>query len=160
MQWADDMVSRAVLAADAARGDEALRQWLLHLHSVQRLFLDVWRRQPPHLPDASAFADAAQIVAWAQPYYAEASAFLDSVAPDSLAAPLALPWAAQLAEQLGMTPATPTLGETMFQVTSHSTYHRGQINARLRAVGGTPPLVDYIAWIWFGRPAAGSPLGT
>ena len=39
------------------------------------------------------------------------------------------------------------------QVASHSTYHRGQVNARLREVGGTPPLVDYIAWIWFGRPA-------
>ncbi len=26
-------------------------------------------------------------------------------------------------------------------------------DARLRDVGGEPPLVDYIAWIWFGRPA-------
>jgi uncharacterized damage-inducible protein DinB len=42
----------------------------------------------------------------------------------------------------------------MFQVTSHSTHHRGQVNARLRALGGEPPLVDYIAWVWFGKPAA------
>jgi uncharacterized damage-inducible protein DinB len=41
----------------------------------------------------------------------------------------------------------------MIQVATHSTYHRGQVNARLREVGGEPPLVDYIAWIWFGRPA-------
>jgi len=39
-------------------------------------------------------------------------------------------------------------------VALHSLYHRGQVNARLREVGGTPPLVDYIAWLWFGRPAA------
>ena len=25
---------------------------------------------------------------------------------------------------------------------------------RLREVGGTPPLVDYIAWVWFSRPDA------
>jgi uncharacterized damage-inducible protein DinB len=47
-----------------------------------------------------------------------------------------------------------TVGETAFQVVSHSTHHRAQANTRLRAVGGDPPLVDYIAWIWFGRPAA------
>ena len=36
---------------------------------------------------------------------------------------------------------------------SHSTYHRGQVNARLREIGAEPPLVDYIAWLWFDRPA-------
>jgi uncharacterized damage-inducible protein DinB len=36
----------------------------------------------------------------------------------------------------------------------HSTYHRGQVNARLRELGIEPPLTDYIAWIWFGRPEA------
>jgi uncharacterized damage-inducible protein DinB len=40
------------------------------------------------------------------------------------------------------------------QVISHSGYHRGQVNARLRAVDGKPTLVDYIAWIWFDRPTA------
>jgi len=48
--------------------------------------------------------------------------------------------------------STPTLAETIFQVTSHSTYRRGQVNERFREVGGEPPLVDDIAWIWFGRP--------
>lgn len=42
------------------------------------------------------------------------------------------------------------LKEKLHQV---STYHRGQANSRLRELGGKPPLVDYIAWIWFGRPA-------
>lgn len=46
------------------------------------------------------------------------------------------------------------LGETMIQVAMHSQYHRGQINTRLRELGAEPPLVDYIAWIWFGRPDA------
>jgi len=42
----------------------------------------------------------------------------------------------------------------MLQVPLHSQYHRGQINARLRAVGGEPPRVDYIVWVWLGRPGA------
>ncbi len=41
-----------------------------------------------------------------------------------------------------------------FQVANHSTYHRGQVNRSLRQLGGEPPLVDYIAWVWFGKPKA------
>jgi len=46
------------------------------------------------------------------------------------------------------------LAKTAFQVTGHSTCHRGQVNTRLRELGAYPPLVDYIAWLWLGRPAA------
>jgi uncharacterized damage-inducible protein DinB len=42
--------------------------------------------------------------------------------------------------------------EPIFQVTSHSTYHRGQVNARVREGGRRMPLVDFIAWVWFGKP--------
>ena len=63
-----------------------------------------------------------------------------------------MPWAKQIEAQLGRPPAISTLADTCFQVASHSTYHRGQVNARLRELGAEPPLVDYIAWIWFGRP--------
>ena len=36
----------------------------------------------------------------------------------------------------------------------HSTYHRGQVNVRLRELGGEPQLVDFIAWVWEGKPRA------
>ena len=65
-----------------------------------------------------------------------------------------LPWAAGLTKRFGREPAPATLAETAFQVASHSTYHRGQVNTRLRELGAEPPLVDYIAWLWLGRPAA------
>ena len=57
-------------------------------------------------------------------------------------------------QRLGRKPSGTTVGETGLQVALHSTYHRGQVTARLREVGGEPPLVDYIAWVWLGRPAA------
>lgn len=62
------------------------------------------------------------------------------------------PWADQLVARFGA--AQPaTLSESVLQVALHSTYHRGQINARLRELGGDPPLVDFIVWIWRGRPS-------
>ena len=45
------------------------------------------------------------------------------------------------------------------QVALHSTYHRGQINARIRELGGEPPLTDFIAWVWAGKPQPSWPLG-
>ena len=77
---------------------------------------------------------------------------LDRLEESALKSEVSMPWVKSFETQLGRTFSTPTLGETIVQVASHSTYHRGQVNARLREVGGEPPLVDYIAWIWFGRP--------
>lgn len=153
MHWADEEVWRAVLSAPAARTDETLRRLLVHLHVVQRAFLDVWHRRAPAFPDVAGFPDASDVQAWAAPYYADAYAFLEALDEQALRQPVVMPWAEQLAKQLGIAPVSPSLAETIFQVTSHSTYHRGQVNVRLRAVGGEPPLVDYIAWVWFGRPA-------
>lgn len=64
-----------------------------------------------------------------------------------------MPWVAEYEAFLGRRFETPTLGETALQVPSHTTYHRGQVNVRLRELGAEPPLVDFIAWIWFGKPA-------
>jgi len=57
-------------------------------------------------------------------------------------------------KQYGHRPEDTTMRETMHQVVLHSTYHRGQVAAYLRTLGGEPPLTDYIAWLWAGRPAA------
>jgi uncharacterized damage-inducible protein DinB len=153
MEWADGEVWSAVLACEAARDDVVLRGLLLHLHVVQRAFVAVWKKEPVAFPDPAHFPSIADLHAWTTSYYAGANAFLEGVEEAALDRQVVMPWAEQLAARLGRMPEAPTLCETMLQVTSHSTYHRGQINARLRSVGGEPPLVDYIAWIWFGRPA-------
>jgi len=50
-----------------------------------------------------------------------------------------------------------TLVETMLQIPSHSTHHRGQIATRLREIGGEPPITDFIMWAFTGKPAASWP---
>ncbi len=157
MEWADGEVWRAVLVCGPAGDDATLRGLLFHLHVVQRAFLAVWKTREVIFPDPSEFQRIGDLHAWTATYYAEARAFLDAVDGDALTRKVVMPWANELAKQMGRMPDPPTLAETMFQITSHSTYHRGQINTRLRALGGEPPLVDYIAWIWFGRPVAAPP---
>ncbi|MGH9313800.1 MAG: DinB family protein [Vicinamibacterales bacterium] len=154
MEWADASVWRAVLAAPAAEGDKKLREWLVHIHVVQRAFLHVWTSQSvmAAFKEPSDFASLSAMLEWARPYYAEARRFLDPLDAAALARPVTMPWVDEYQKQLGRTFSTPTLSETMFQVVSHSTYHRGQVNARLRELDGEPPLVDFIAWVWFGKP--------
>jgi len=53
---------------------------------------------------------------------------------------------------LGQETEPASLAETLFQVPAHSTYHRGQVNALIRNAGGEPPLVDFIVWVWLGKP--------
>jgi uncharacterized damage-inducible protein DinB len=153
MEWADATVWRSVLAHEGAHTDPRLRDLLTHLHLVQRLFLMVWRNEP--LLPIRSFGDFAEIVDLrerAASYYPEAHEFFATLDAAAMTRGVVMPFVAEQERRQGTTFAVPTLAETIFQVTSHSTYHRGQVNARLREVGAEPPLVDYIAWVWFGRP--------
>jgi uncharacterized damage-inducible protein DinB len=153
MEWADATVWTSVLASESGRADTKLRERLYHLHIVQRAFLRVWRGEPRETPYPT-FEDAQSLMNWARTYYGEAFAHLETMTDEKVSEQMPVPWAAMVEQRLGRAPETTTIGETALQVALHSMYHRGQINARLREVKGEPPLVDYIAWVWLGRPAA------
>ncbi len=156
MEWADATVWKAVLASESGRTDAKLREYFYHLHMVQRAFLRMWRNELSETPYPT-FDDAQPLMLWGRSYYSEAFDHLSAFSDEKLSEPMPLPWASMVEKHLGHAPETTTIGETALQVAMHSLYHRGQINARLKNVGGEPPLVDYIAWIWLGRPAADWP---
>ena len=153
MEWADATVWQAVLGSPAACDDERIKSYLHHIHMVQHAFNNAWHGQAP-TPNAGNDLAIRQLPAWAREFHQAASAHLQTVSEDDLDTPLVLPWAKYLTRHTGRDPEVTTKGETMMQVAAHSTYHRGQVNARLRELGGEPPLVDFIAWLWFGRPDA------
>jgi uncharacterized damage-inducible protein DinB len=153
MEWADASVWRAVLAHPPAVQDERLRNLLLHLHGVQRAFLAMWTGKA--LESVMSNPEAVDLVAEepaVRAYYLELHPAVAAFEDEILQRPIVTPGLSRYEEQMNRRFDAPTLAETMLQVASHSTYHRGQVNARLRELGGEPPLVDYIAWIWFGRP--------
>ena len=151
MAWADAEVWRAVLASPPAAADPGLDDRLRHIHMVQRAFLGAWKGAFVD-PRGVAFEDLLALARWGREYHAEAAVYLDGLDAAALDEPFALPWARMMSELLKRELETPTLGETLLQVASHSTYHRGQVNADLRRLGGEPPLVDFIAWVWLGKP--------
>lgn len=153
LEWAEARVWTAALGSDAAVADSEVRDRFQHIHVVQRAFLDVWTGRPVGQYMDLQFPSLRELYAWARPYYAEAAAFLGSVSAERLSTPTPVPWAKYFAQERGGAAGATTLEETLFQVTAHSAYHRAQVNTRLRALGVTPPLVDYIAWLWLERPA-------
>ena len=152
MEWADRRVWASAESAPLTGGDAKIHRFLFHLHLVQRAFLEVWEGRRLELPKPAQFPDLAALRAWSGTYYDEVGPYLERLDPERLDQPLRMPWVAEFERQMGQAFLNPTLGETLFQVTSHSTYHRGQVNARLRELGGEPPLVDFIAWVWLGKP--------
>jgi uncharacterized damage-inducible protein DinB len=157
MEWADSKVWAAVLASENGQTDTKLREYFYHLHMVQRAFLRTWLGEPRDTPYPT-FDDAQSLMDWGRSYYSQAFAHLEILTDEKLSEPMPLPWAGMVEQRLGRKPETTTVGDTALQVAMHSQYHRGQINARLREVGGEPPLVDYIAWVWFGRPEVDWPV--
>lgn len=154
MEWADATVWRAVLALDGIAADDRLRDLLHHLHETQRAFLHAWMGIPLVVREPGEFASHAELHAWARPYYDHVARLLDGLDESRLLKPVALPWSAHFEECIGRPAQTATLAETLFQVTSHTTHHRAQVNTRLRELGAEPPLVDYIVWVWSDKPAA------
>ena len=60
----------------------------------------------------------------------------------------------RMRQHFGDASGSVTLGVTALHVAAHTTHHRGQVMTRLRELGGAPPLVDYVIWVWWGSPAA------
>jgi uncharacterized damage-inducible protein DinB len=152
MEWADSSVWKAVMECERAKSDEKLLGCLTHLHLVQQFFLLTWRGEP-RPASFPTFETAEPLLDWARPYYDDAFSYLATFGDERISEPVPLAWASMVEKLIGRAAAKTTLGDTILQVALHTLYHRGQVNARLREIGGTPPLVDYIAWVWFGRPS-------
>src|ERR1044071_7344156 len=83
MEWADAVVWTSVLASENGQADEKLREYLYHLHVVQRAFLRVWRGEPRETPYPT-FDDAGSLMLWGRTYYGEASDYLGTLSNEKV----------------------------------------------------------------------------
>jgi uncharacterized damage-inducible protein DinB len=159
MEWADSVVWDTVLESPSLCEDAYVQATLLHLHLVQRTFLWMWIEaaggpvQTAELrPDLDPNAmSPTELKRWALSYYPLLRSWL-SEAAERLEAAIEFPHTGALEERLGKPPEPVVVGEAMYQVVTHTAHHRGQVLRRIRELGGEPPLIDYVAWVWMGRP--------
>jgi uncharacterized damage-inducible protein DinB len=154
LEWADAEVWTAVHATPAAATDAVLRERLRHVHATGHAFLAAWDGRDVTYSSAEDFPELAMVEQHARDFHRRFPTFLATLEESMLDRPMNVPWASYFAKRFGRAAAETTLGETLVQLAMHSGYHRGQINTRIRELGGTPPSVDYIIWLWIGKPAA------
>ncbi|HEX2961205.1 MAG TPA: DinB family protein [Ignavibacteriales bacterium] len=154
MSWADAAVWQSVLKTPGAEEDDSIQRMLYHMHATQHAFLSLWEDRPLEIPEPTSFPDLISIAKWAHAFHKEASEFIGGADEKELSRLVVLPWTYLVEEKLGKKPGEVTLEGSMLQVALHSSHHRGQINARVRVLGGEPPLIDFIGWLWFEKPLA------
>lgn len=147
-EWADAEHWRAFEVLPAALADKALYERLYHIHLVQHGFL--WITGPRtgefEFKKLSDFADAAALKKYGRQGLAGLNELLKRANPDRLEEIIEVPW---------FRPALKlSVRQALMQAAMHSHYHRGQNATRLRELGGTPPMTDFIIWLREGQPAA------
>lgn len=161
MEWADAKVWTAFFEGKDGQKDEKLCATFHHLHVVQYAYLRMWQKEPDNMSFPE-FDDASSLMRWGQDYYNQVHTYLETFSDEKITKELILPisWINIIEKEVGQRPEMSTFVETMHQVVLHTAHHRGQINTRLRGLGVDPPTVDYITWVWLGRPAVNWPTVT
>jgi uncharacterized damage-inducible protein DinB len=154
MEWADATVWRTVLSHQPSSLDSQLARWLHHMHTIQHAYGRLWSAASLDLPALSTFGEPRALARWGQEASFQLQSFLTNAHPSAFDRELPIPWSAQLETEFGRPVRAITVAESALQVTIHSAHHRGQISARLRELGASPPLVDFIAWVWLDKPNA------
>lgn len=153
LKWADAEMWKKILLLDAAESDERIKKLLYHLHQVQYAFYFLWNEHPMEIPKPEEFVSLKSIAKWGVEYQKKLDEFLLSEKAKEIEKLIDIPWSKFMERRTGKKVVPATLQETMLQVALHSTYHRGQINTRFRELGGEPASVDFIAWVWLGKPS-------
>ena len=154
MHWADAKIWEAVVTVPDIQNNEDFKNVLYHMHLTQYAFYHVWSDLKLDFPNVSDLKNLSEIARWGSKYPELLGAFLSGLRESDLTRVIKIPWADRYGEMLGIKPSDTNLGETMFQVVGHSFHHRGQVNNLIRSYSGEPPVIDFIVWLWLGKPLA------
>jgi uncharacterized damage-inducible protein DinB len=133
-------LSHEEYAREMGGGWPSIRATLVHLAGATRAWAERFDgRDATVLPTAEevpALADAARMLNEAD---GRVSAFLATLGPERLAAPLV--W-----KNLRGEPKSAPLWAVLRHTVNHASYHRGQAAAMLKRLGGRPVATDLVRW--------------
>jgi len=141
MAWADTAILKTVATQEGAFADDEVRKWLHHILTVQRFFLSLlqqYRFDREREAQVPAMID--EMERRFHEAHADGAAYTARLNEAELGRAIEFPVPA-------MKDFHPAVRDALMQVAMHSEHHRAQVAMRLRALGGTPPLTDYIIWV-------------
>jgi uncharacterized damage-inducible protein DinB len=145
-EWANAVFFHA-WGKSPARDHEELRRRAAHIIGVQQGFLSVFRGEPPGGPPDGPAPSFEDVKARAETCHVALRDYAAKLDAETLARMVRVPWFPD-------PPCVITIAEALVQVALHTQHHRGQCMTRLKDFGGEPKNVDWIIWLWKGRPEA------
>ncbi len=130
-----------------ARDHEEMRRRVGHVVGVQDGFLSVLREEAPGRPPDGPPPTFGALRPRAIESHTGLRSFADGVDSAALARRVQIPWFPD-------PPCIITVAQALVQAAMHTQHHRGQLMTRLKDFGGEPKNVDWIIWLWRGRPQA------
>ena len=129
------------LKRDFRAGHRSIFETLLHLFGAERIWFERWQGQPPQpFPKEGDYGSIAELAdAW-QAVELQRGDWLAGLSDENMTTPITY-------KNLQGQEFTQPLQSLMLHVVSHSTHHRGQVVAILRALGVPPPNTDYIHFL-------------
>jgi uncharacterized damage-inducible protein DinB len=128
-----------------ARDHEEMRRRVRHVVGVQDGFLSVLRGEQPVWSPEVPIPAFDELRTQALASHAGLRSFTGALDTASLAHQVRIPWFPE-------PPCVITSAEALVQAAMHTQHHRGQFMTRLKDFGGEPKNVDWIIWLWKGRP--------
>lgn len=152
--WADIKVWDCVLSNETLSDDKSIRNALFHSHMTQDAFYHTWTSKEFDIPRNESFEEIDSVKKYADRVLTNIKNYSAKLNKLNIDKTIDVPWSKYFQKSAGKKPGETTLGDTILQAIMHTTYHRGQINKRIRELEVDPPLVDYIIWLWDGKPKA------
>jgi uncharacterized damage-inducible protein DinB len=140
--WADNAHWKALHDNSALLGDAEIQQRLNHMIQALRLLTALARGETPDPSKAKDLLPADQLEA--EMGHANAG-LLAAIGALDLQKMISLPRGPQ-------GPWEAPAGVLLLQAVTHSQHHRAQNASRMRQLGVTPPMTDYVIWYARGRP--------
>lgn len=150
--WADEAIWETVLSNPRASEDLYVKNTLFHSGMTIDAFCYVWNNEEFIIPKNESYSQIEQIKKYSDSAHEKLEIISKDLDKIELYKIIDVPWSKYFEDSSGKQADQTTMLDSIVQVIMHTTYHRGQINKRLRELEISPPLVDYITWLWAGKP--------
>ncbi|MBZ5621782.1 MAG: DinB family protein [Acidobacteriia bacterium] len=140
--WADAAHWKTLRGNAALLEDAEIRTRLNHMVSALKMLTALARAEVPDTGGMKEIESIDELEMAMQKAHADLAAALGSADLDKM---IALPRGPK-------GPFEAPAGVLLLQAVTHSQHHRGQNASRMRQLGTTPPMTDFVIWYALGRP--------
>jgi uncharacterized damage-inducible protein DinB len=140
--WADSAHWKTLRENATLLDDAEIRTRLNHMVMAQKMLVTLARGDTPDMAGMKEIESIDDLEAAMGKAQADLAAALGSADLDKT---VALPRGPN-------GPFTAPAGVLLLQAITHSQHHRGQNASRMRQLGATPPMTDFVIWYALGRP--------